>query len=55
VTYPTNILQLTDDEQHELAKVAVLRLQVLDLPGVALALKRECRFNVNRHIELISR
>jgi len=40
VTYPTSILQLTDDEQHQLAKIALLRLQALDLPCVVVAPKR---------------
>lgn len=41
VTYPTSILQLTEDEQHELAKVAALRLHALGMPNVAIALKRQ--------------
>lgn len=43
VTFPTSILQLTDDEQHELVKVAVRRLRVLDLPCVIVTPRRWSR------------
>jgi len=32
VTFPTSLLQLTDDEQSQLVNVAVRRLRSLDLP-----------------------
>jgi len=42
VTYPTSVLQLTDDEHQALANVAVQRLRALDLPcpAVVPALRR---------------
>jgi len=34
VNRPTSILQLTDDEQHQLSQVAVARLHALDFPCI---------------------
>ena len=42
VTYPTSLLQLTDDEQHELGKIALARLHALQLPCIIVTPKREC-------------
>ena len=43
VTFPTSLLQLTDEEQSQLVNVAVRRLRSLDLPcPVILTPRRQC-------------
>ena len=52
VTYPTSVLQLTDDEHQALANVAVQRLRALDLPcpAVVPALRRTTALHLLTHL-----